>query len=883
MGEMNLRLFVGRETEIKAFAALLSPGSTKNVFYVQGDGGIGKTWLLQRLMEEPRDNSGLLITKELIDFYDTRNRRVSGLMRAIMQQLGEEHFTAYKVAEREFEDARARDLSEEAIDALQQKREREFISDCKGVTENKRPVFFLDTFELVQGESVGNWLLNTLIPQLREFTFAIAGRKPLDTPLDNVEIVELKALQLGEVVDYFRRKGVTETEAPQELIEKILARTEGRPILIDLVIDWWQNQVFASLLDIKSLPKERIEEALVSEIRDLREPLYQVILYMAHLYRRFNRELLGRLTDNALVSARRADIEEIINKLSQLSFVKIREHPESCLLHDEMRDMVVRHVWESLDWTEDIRREASKVAVAYYADQIKIAADEAEKQDLIAEQLYYVLHYDLMRGLKTFKQYFDPALKRHQLGFCGLLLGEAKRFEKRFSLMANCEVGLRRGLWLLESKDFTGAETAIRTLLEEYQLEDELKVDLLWTLGNAVIRQGKKVESIRYFREAEDICEQKHFEQRLPLMVNALAWANRELRRWSQALDYHNKNKEYYIMADDEEQMATSLNDSGYIYALLGEYDVAEEKCLLGLRRREALFGPRSREAGFSHSTLGEVYRYKGDYRSAFECYEKALAVFEEAGHEDVEWVSRVLQQRGMANLAVAKKYKELDNESEAKKFLQAAHEDLSKSIELCKAYDLEMASAYHRMAHVLVEEGEIEEASRLFWKSFELRRNSGNFQAAIDSLVELAEIECHKKNWDAAEKYINMLKALESAEEHMARAEGIESVIRGDIAFGRAQLDSALKLYCEGYPKIAEKGSHWFQMQSRKLESLKVRLEQLDNDTRLEWCRRLKECWDQPGVPEARRRMMLETLETQRLMAQLEKARRARVEQRKE
>jgi tetratricopeptide (TPR) repeat protein len=869
---------------MEAFAPLLSPVSTKNTFYVQGDGGIGKTWLLQRLMEEYRGSSDLRIPGELIDFYDTKNRRVSGLMRTIVQQLGEQHFTAYKVAEREFEDARAHGLSGDALDALQRRKERQFVSDCRSVAKDKRPVLFLDTFELVQKESVESWLLNTLTPQLREFTFAIASRQSLDTPPDHVEMVKLKGLDLGEVKEYFRRKGVTEIEASEELVAKILARTEGQPILIDLVIDWWQNQVFASLFDIENLPKERIEEALVSGIRDLREPLYQVILYIAHLHRRFNRELLGRLIDNGFVSARRSDIEEIVSKLSQFSFVKIREHPESCLLHDEMRDMVVHHVWESLDWAGDMRREASKVAIDYYAEKMEVA-DEVEKQDLIAEQLYYILHYDPAKGLETFKQRFDPALKRHQLGFCGLLLGEVEKYRELFSLMANCEVGLRRGQWLLESKDFVGAETTIRSLLEGYETEDILKVDLLLTLGNAVIRQGRRAESVHYFGEAEHTCERKHIEQRLAWAANALGWANERLGRWDQALYYHNKSVEYSTIAGDEEQMATSLNESGYIHARLGEYEVAEEKCLLGLRRREALFGSMSREVGFSHSTLGEVYRYRRDYRSAFECYERALAIFEEPGREDVEWISVVLQERGVANLAVAQKYKRLGNTEEGERCLRAAYEDLSRSIHLCETHDLTMrkSGAYHRMAHILVERGETEEAVRMFWESFELRREAQAFHGAIDSLVELAEIELLRKSWRAAEEHINMIHELEGAEEHAARAEGIESILRGDIAFGRTQAVGALKLYCEGYPKIAETGSHWFQMLSDKIESLKVRLEQLDYETRLEWCKRLKECWDQPGIPEARRRMMLETLETQRLMAQLDKARRARAEQREE
>ena len=50
---------------------------------------------------------------------------------------------------------------------------------CSQVSAGKKIVLLFDTFEVVQEEEVGNWLLDAFLPESENTLAVVAGRKPV--------------------------------------------------------------------------------------------------------------------------------------------------------------------------------------------------------------------------------------------------------------------------------------------------------------------------------------------------------------------------------------------------------------------------------------------------------------------------------------------------------------------------------------------------------------------------------------------------------------------------------------------------------------------------------------------------------------------------------
>src|SRR5262249_26062913 len=149
------------------------------------------------------------------------------------------------------------------------------------------------------------------------------------------------------------------SKPPQEKqqITALYKRTEGRPIMVGLVVDVLNNHV-QSFDNLTAIPEKSFEENLIPQIYKLENPINWVILFMAHAYHHFNMALLERIL--ALVPQlepiHSVNREEIAEKLPQLSFVRKSSTSESFVLHDEMRRLVVRYCWEELDLDKRLRK-----------------------------------------------------------------------------------------------------------------------------------------------------------------------------------------------------------------------------------------------------------------------------------------------------------------------------------------------------------------------------------------------------------------------------------------------------------------------------------------------------------------------------------------------
>ncbi|MDD2922851.1 MAG: hypothetical protein PHQ36_11265, partial [Anaerolineales bacterium] len=99
------KIFVGREEQIERFKKILFEDNATWILHIPGEGGIGKTRLLEQYEKIARDAYGDdLATTGLVDFYDTSNQTSIGLLDEISARLGFDPLCDFNKESRAFQD-----------------------------------------------------------------------------------------------------------------------------------------------------------------------------------------------------------------------------------------------------------------------------------------------------------------------------------------------------------------------------------------------------------------------------------------------------------------------------------------------------------------------------------------------------------------------------------------------------------------------------------------------------------------------------------------------------------------------------------------------------------------------------------------------------------
>jgi tetratricopeptide (TPR) repeat protein len=446
--QTKIERFIGREKEIEAFQSLLPLDRERTrFFFLQGPGGIGKTWLLRRCLEIAAELEDTIVATDLIDMYSTTNRYINGVIRSIIQQippreLQREEFYKFQKALQIYEDARlgkfdqlSDDQSSSAGDDQLSRTEKEeylllFMRDAfqqviRSICKERTLVLAFDTFEIVQNGPVGKWLLSKDGIDIPGVLCLIASRqKPLEDSPGYKEFPYLVVSQLSDeeaLLLYYKYTGSQEptTERLREYIHVLNIRAEGNPLIFGLATLWLTVSTENDIEKIRNLRQENFEEAVVSWLNpvhgrgsyhlggpDLDEPMRQVLVLMAYLNRRFDKFFLKKLVDERFVKVGRISVDDLWNQLSsfQPEFFYVKGRPEGEIqLHDKLAEMLRRYIFVDAfgDLTGSVQTQFTQRVVDWYDELIvsqesEDIEEEAHTQVLRAEKLAYVLRLDVL-------------------------------------------------------------------------------------------------------------------------------------------------------------------------------------------------------------------------------------------------------------------------------------------------------------------------------------------------------------------------------------------------------------------------------------------------------------------------------------------------------
>jgi tetratricopeptide (TPR) repeat protein len=464
---------IGRRELLKEAERRIGRGGV-HILYFEGGGGIGKTALLEAILEQSQrgDRADAMpacrVADGIIDLYHSPVHTSEGLIRNIVEVLGKWSFRGTEEILEALDQARVAGDVEIAADRANALRVS-FLEEFVDLTD-EGVVLAFDTLEMLEYEhdpfqeelgaempvlSAGEWLLRSFLPSLTgNVVLLLAGRPSNlgdrldalheDHPRLMVQHIPLQALQEEEARDYLRAIAQAEGKLgdgdaaarlwtwSEERSGIIHFLTGGRPILLALVADmvahgWALPPSFSQTPEEleqrdAGLLRQEVEQALVVRIQDSPTPIGDTLRAMAWLRKGATPELLARI-----MGLRTAEGEwdiytatGYLDQVVQLALVKIRPGDRRIFLHDEMYTLLEIHVLQ-----KSSQKEMDKIYSAiqeYYQDTIQeferrivqypttVAAIRARLQQALTEEMHYRMRHNPPLGFAMYFWLAEEAL-----------------------------------------------------------------------------------------------------------------------------------------------------------------------------------------------------------------------------------------------------------------------------------------------------------------------------------------------------------------------------------------------------------------------------------------------------------------------------------------
>jgi tetratricopeptide (TPR) repeat protein len=439
------------------------------------------------------------------------------------------------------------------VDSLRATVAQGFLKGLQALSQSYHLVLAIDTAEKLLYESdtvqkalqieaediaVLDWLLTKLLPALRNTTVIITGRPEPEEVFAHLQERLAAAVNAGghfvnysldrfalpDALEYFEAAALAAQAAgdedsaariraiPPETREVIWYYTDGRPILLALLIDYLISskellpQVKDSLTTayqyqgdkLKGL-REEIEGDLVRFWEESHRQTSLAVVALGWARKGMDADLLARVADLRSPDGS-PDVQlaqRLLETLKNLSFIKIRPTDKRFFLHDEMYDLLDRHV---LRRALDPERERVYGAVLeYYENKVKAARKQALEAgqprrvnvpvgeqtvpglpkppddlkvleestqglyDLIAEEVHYRLRYQPRDGFHSYQAYAKEATWNNDKVQDMLLRSEILDFlkmhrgESQIDGLERAEIDVDNGLRRIESLSKRGS------------------------------------------------------------------------------------------------------------------------------------------------------------------------------------------------------------------------------------------------------------------------------------------------------------------------------------------------------------------------------------------------------------------------------------------
>lgn len=838
--------FIGREEEVKLINKLIEAQGSRYIIAINAEGGIGKSRLMREIYNElaTKKDKNYIIT-EIIDFDDLAFHIPENVTRKIASMLDPKSFVTYSQAETDYRKIQGIGVSSERLEEEKQRVNQKFWNCFNSISVQKRIILFFDTTDKLE-KGKGVWSdIEMKLPGLKNAVVLIAGRNAYilcnslqpTVGKDQVKIIHLEALSKDDSKEYIeakqRQKHII---IESDLIDKLFLLTGGKPILIDLAVEWrargisleWLEE--SKLKDLKKLTHKQMikrqkefEKQLVNHIKNIRSPLDQLILLMAHVYP-LNAEMVKSFLNKVNGQAFFEEAKE---------YVFVKPLPNDYItLHDVMRDMINDYVWKEADPEQDRRRWYSQQVLEYYKGRIKELTEQINKGKLslknnqesepleislrreesnqqiwvLREQLlFHTLFTNIAEGVKTFVELFDEATKETRLFRRRRFVNMLGNYRERLSPEQLCILDIHTAQQFFTDGEYEESRDLCIELLGKGNLSTEQKIETNILKGNSEIRLGDVGKSIKDFEKAVTISKDNNLKLQEIQAMNALGWAHRLTGDLEQAINYYREARNLCLKegAPIREEFAEDygLVMNNYAYALSSENKT--RKAAIDLAQTAIEHWRKIGNdigLGAGYLVLGIAY-YQSDHAPlALQTFQKSLSIFEPLRLND--WLGQIYSWRGA-------QYHDIQDYEKAKA-------DFELSLRIGTPYI--DAMTLNRLARVYMRDNNWDLAEETMTKALNRAKEIPDYVYWLGSIARLISISAKKYLNDRRrianefDKYKNEVETFEGKFKNPDKnSKGMAYLGLAKLAFLLNDIgmkDSIIKYLQEGVPLVVEYGS---------------------------------------------------------------------------
>ncbi|MCP4347504.1 MAG: ATP-binding protein [Desulfobacterales bacterium] len=834
--------FVGRSNEFSRINELIENQLENQVICIKGDGGIGKTRLLQEVHERFINNNQqqqqMQIASGIIDFHDIYVQDMQNMNHIIAEMLGEKEFESYLQHQAEIYSLRRKIASQKQSSQKQsnQKRlkekeqvlEQSFTENFNGISLKKKVILFFDTTDRLEEkkeafiEDIGK-----IISRVKNVAILIAGRNAAEigeelerTSTCKIEIIDLLPLPEKERELYLHEKErQIHTKIEDELAPLLLSLSEGRPILIDLAVEWRRRGIELSLDEIQQ-KKSDFERRLVLHVKDIQTPIDQLILMMSYI-RPLNTDIISKFMN----------IEhsyELFNELK--SYVFVKELPDDELsLHDEMERMIYSYVWPEVDPNLRRRYSYSELISEYLSVEInnlsakievckkelnlieKGSTRKAHKKSIEIEKLEnhrlwvkkkqkfeHTLITNIDEAFKIFEDLFTKATETSRFHERKQIFKKLQVQKERFSSQQSVVRDIYLNMIYMDEGNYENAKALCNGILQRDDISLERRLETLLQLGNIIIRIDKIADSIPVLKKAKDTCEGKNLPVWLIKSQNALGWAYLLMGNIKEAERYLRKARQLFYQKGMTEQEELK-NVYGWIsnnLAFVFSENTKTRKHAIDMAQSIITYWKSIQDdigLGGGYHVLGVACYRNGLHEEALEAYQKALDIFKPLENND--WLGLIYSWRGAL-------YTNTGRPGEAVK-------DLTKSLEICTKN--RKAMTLYRLARAYMIQGRLKDAEDFFNKSLEHAKDIPDYRYWVLALGRLAMLAASQGYSYRLDDLVEMLKDFTNQTKNPGDHEvGLAYIRFAILAFSQNdidQIDRITDLLKQGISKLTRYG----------------------------------------------------------------------------
>lgn len=879
--------YIHRPRFEKPFIEMLETTAEPRILnlHSKGIGGMGKSLLLQRYQEICREE-GILCT-EILDFRATEKRSPRDVTELIagLDTSKDGPFASYRLSRGTFDEIRRApwERPERHYRDIEEQMDRSLVEGLDQLLALQKVVILLDSWERVEGTDVEEWVSNALfrnryapLQNRHNLLLVIAGRNPLSEgeawkgiPIQKLEV---GPFTLDETRAYAESRGyrddpVAARERPvSQIVTNVHHASGGHPVIVAWAFDYGDlgiriDQIAMECRDDKeAFGRRLVEETPFEE--------YLVLGWAACLYRRFDVSILKYITQWPERECK-AKINESLKKFP--SILRRGEMPDSCELHDEARDMLIRFGWKKMiDPKGEEWHRLRKQAIEYYTREIeRLQMDSIVNPSVIpllyaymAERLFYCL--DLCEDEGCFKKVFfgeefwktfDQAMESYQIGLARSLTQEVARFQERLPAELQNWLDIARARILSRQGKLDEAMRLYEGILSKPNLDKRTIAQIKSGIGRCHYLATRYDEALKAYGESLSLRKEIGLQEKVADTISYMAMVYRAKGEWERAKEkYMQSFREALKLSGGEGQKraAIAADQAAQVALMMGDATMTRSLAMQALKIWETIGDEYGR--AFTLTTLGRVEEFSVNYDLARERQEEAIEIYSKGPTPNEFGQHR-------ASIFLGRVYRRQGQLKEAEDLVEGGL-DYFKKIGR-KEY---IAFALCELGCVYREQKEWEKAEKCFEESIKIADEISDTYRQTVVYEDLCVLS--RKRGDPPEK---VLQYLEKVEE-IASKWGYELFLgrvekhRGDLAFEAKDYENAFDHYVRAAHHLAKYNTEFY---IRFLPYLEERLYDRPLEEMPRYCDRILMYWRKNNLDKVHT-ALVERCERAKEMAQM-------------